>query len=768
MMIEPILILVEESEPIFRRILNMSITGGYVILAVMLIRLLLKKAPKRWSYLLWSAAAFRLVCPVSFESLFSLFSLKPFDMSAAQEIAPSTLTYIPENIGLMAEPEVTVGIPYLNSAISGSLPAATPMYSANPLQIWMYILTFFWICGMAALVIYSIVSLILLLVKLQKAVKIEDRIYCSEEVRSPFVLGIIKPRIYLPYGLDDDARHYVLTHERIHIKRCDHIIKPLAYLILVLHWFNPLCWLAFILMSRDMEMSCDERVLAQDESIRKAYGITLLSFAANKRFPAPAPLAFGESAVKVRIKNILSWKKPTLWVTAIAILLCAAAIIACAANPKKDKTSDSVILNRDGLYYHVRDVLYDAPMYSFTVTTENAPEFMLDGGKLYTRHLQEGGVYGDWLECGELAEMTLTEENFDDMFLMLDENNYKNFDPAALRSQVKWANYVEDINPDNDVCYYLIQAEGGKLYLAYGYNSSNNERENIIRWMFELEGRSEAYLQSDEPVGYISDQCIYMTPLSSTLSTGDSGMLYYFSADEFEIMHSSGEIVAAGEMSGVWSPWPYSESELDQLLTGSLGNHLNLDFYSKKFEMRLNDNFSLWEINGSMWIVRFSGQDEKRMIWDIYSLIPEATVDKVYWEYAPNISAKSPFFRFKFDFDYDELSVSCTLGNMGQDAIGPKHQVAQMTIDDTSAKWYPFNYGEVASVSGSMLTYTAVKNGEYVASGSIYIRDTGEIRTGIGKIYSAYMISDDCIMQSNSEIGGAVITRPVQEVPAAN
>ncbi len=757
--------MIERLEPIFRQILNMSITGSYVILAVILIRFLLKKAPKRWSYLLWCAAAFRLVCPISFESVFSLFSLKPFDMTAAQEISPAALTYIPEHIGLMAEPEVTVGIPYLNTAISESLPPATPMYSANPMQLWMAILTLLWLCGMAALVIYSIVSLILLLHKLRTAIKAEDDIYCSEEVRSPFVLGIIKPRIYLPYGLDDTARHYVLTHERIHIQRCDHMIRPLAYFILILHWFNPLCWLAFMLMTRDMEMSCDERVLAQDESIRKAYSTTLLSFAANKRFPSPAPLAFGESSVKVRIKNILSWKKPTVWVTVIAILLCIAVIIACAANPKKDE--QSTLLNADGLYYHVSDVLYDAPMYSFTVTGETAPEFMLDDGRLYTRYPEEGGIYGKWSECGELVEMTLTEENFDNLFFQIDEYNYNNFDPEAFRSRALRANYVEDINPDNDACYYLIQAEGGKLYLVYGYSSSDNKRENIIRWVFGLEGRSEAYLQSDEMVSYISDKCIYMTPVSSTLSTGDSGMLYRFSADEFEILHSSGGSIAGGKMSGVWSPWPYSESELDQLFIGSFGNHLNLDFYGKKFEMRLNDTYSLWDINGSMWIVRFSGKNEKRQIWDIYSLVPESTVDKVYWEYAPNISAKSPFFRFKFDFDYDEISVSCTLGNMGQDAIGPMHQVAQMTADDDCAKWYPFNYDEIASVYGSKLTFTAVKDGDHVASGSIYIRDTGEMDSGIGRIYTAYMVSDECILQAQTEIEGAIITKLVQEVPAS-
>lgn len=318
---------------LFLQIINMSITASYVILAVLVIRFRLKKAPKKYSYALWSVVAFRLCCPISFQSVFSLFSLKPFDMSKAQRAGGAILQYVPDNIGMMAQPEVTVGIPYANSMISGSLPAATPMYSANPMQIWTAVGMYLWCLGMSVLVLYSIISYASLYYRMRNAILLDGNVYQSEKVRSPFMMGILRLKIYIPFGLDEQTCEYVLTHERYHLKRKDHIIKFLAFVLLVVHWFNPLCWLAFTLMSRDMEMSCDEKVLSGAENIRKAYSITLLSFASNRRIPAPSPLAFGETGVKERIQNVLQWKKPALWITVTAVVLCVAVLIACAANP---------------------------------------------------------------------------------------------------------------------------------------------------------------------------------------------------------------------------------------------------------------------------------------------------------------------------------------------------------------------------------------------------------------------------------------------------
>lgn len=320
-------------DSVFLKLLNMSITASYVILAILLMRLLLRKAPKKYSYLLWSAAAFRLCCPVSFSSVFSLFRLKLFDMTSAQQTGSAALQYVPEQVGFMAQPEVNVGIPAANAAINNALPAAEHVTSVNPLQLLILIASCVWIIGIFGLLAWAVISCIRLRFQLRTAVLLKDNVYQSDQVRSPFILGVVRPKIYIPFGLDTDSLRYVLAHERCHLKRLDHLIRPFAFLLLTLHWFNPLCWLAFYLMVRDMEMSCDETVLSGEGDICADYSTVLLSFAANRRFPSPSPLSFGESGVKSRIKNVLKWKRPKVWVTLLAAVLCIAMVAACAANP---------------------------------------------------------------------------------------------------------------------------------------------------------------------------------------------------------------------------------------------------------------------------------------------------------------------------------------------------------------------------------------------------------------------------------------------------
>ena len=325
-------------ERLFLTILNMSGTGAVVICVVLLLRLALKRAPKKYSYWLWSAAAFRLVCPVSWKSVFSVFSLAPTVPVAAEpassSLAPaSSIEYIPPDIGMMAQPRVTLPIPQLSEALNEALPAADPISSVNPVQVWVYLGAYLWLLGIAALLIWGAASYLRLRGRLRTAVRLEDGVFQSEAVGSPFLMGYLRPRIYIPYGLEGERLDYVLAHERFHIARRDYLVKLLAFLILALHWFNPLAWLAFYLMGRDMELRCDEAVLGRTAAKPADYSETLLSFATGGRFPRPGPLAFGETGVKVRIKNALRWKKPKLWVTVLALALVAAGVAACAANP---------------------------------------------------------------------------------------------------------------------------------------------------------------------------------------------------------------------------------------------------------------------------------------------------------------------------------------------------------------------------------------------------------------------------------------------------
>ena len=359
---------------LFTSILNMSIASSVVIAVILLGRLLLKNAPKKWSYLLWIAAAFRLCCPVSIRSAFSLFRVLP--QPEAAKTAASTagetvgrLNYIPATVNAPAPtsipaapsalpikplpltqatsiPSVATANPVITSAPVTLNPVAGAVTNevtntaapANPLRVAMTVLTVLWLAGIAALIIYAIVDYFRLRKKVATATKLkgENKVFESENIRSPFIIGIFRPRIMVPYGLTEKELQYVLAHERYHLRRGDQIIKFFSFLLLCLHWFNPLCWLAFYLMGRDMEMSCDEKVLSCGGN-KAGYSSALLSFAAGKRYPAPNPLSFSETNIKERIKNAMKYKKPKLIVTIIAVMLCVVIVAACGTNPADEK-----------------------------------------------------------------------------------------------------------------------------------------------------------------------------------------------------------------------------------------------------------------------------------------------------------------------------------------------------------------------------------------------------------------------------------------------
>lgn len=306
-------------DKLFLTILNMSLTGAFVIAAICLARLLLKKAPKIISYCLWAVAGFRLVFPFSIESVFSLIPFK------AQTI--------PTDIAMQSVPRIDSGIPFVNNAVSSILPAATPAASVNPLQIWTTIGAFVWFIGVAVMVVYGMVSFVILKRKMREAAHIKANIYKSENIKSPFVLGVFKPKIYLPIGMSENEKNYILLHEQTHIRRRDHIVKFTAYFILCVHWFNPLVWAAFLLMGVDMEMSCDERVLREiGGEIKRDYSLSLLSLATERRFISGGPLAFGEGGVKERIKNVLNFNKTSRVIIIAAVALAAVLSIGLAVN----------------------------------------------------------------------------------------------------------------------------------------------------------------------------------------------------------------------------------------------------------------------------------------------------------------------------------------------------------------------------------------------------------------------------------------------------
>lgn len=329
----------------FLQVLNMSITASIVLLVILLLRVPLKKAPRSISYVLWAVVLFRLVCPFSFSSAFSLFGgvghIAPVETNSYGNpayVQPERIYLEPQSLPEMGEaPQMAKdsGIPGLPAGeLSAGGAALTAPERAFSLQSLVEIAAVVWLAGIAGMLAYGVLSQARLRRRVNTATLVSGNVYETDEIAMPFVLGMLRPRIYLPVSLSDEQHGYVLRHEQAHIARRDHVVKPLAFLLLCVYWFNPLLWAAYTLLGKDMELRCDEAVIqACGETQRAAYSRTLLQLSARSGLLPGSPLAFGESGLKARIKNILRYRKPAFWVGIVAAVAATAVGIALLANP---------------------------------------------------------------------------------------------------------------------------------------------------------------------------------------------------------------------------------------------------------------------------------------------------------------------------------------------------------------------------------------------------------------------------------------------------
>lgn len=312
---------------VFLKVLNMSITASWLILAVVLTRLILKKAPKWIPCLLWGLVAIRLICPFSFESVLSLI--------------PSSET-ISVNIAEQHEPAITSGITIINEAVNPVVAESftpAPTDSANPLQIIIPVAAIIWITGIVIMMGYALISYLKLKKSLSVCVPAGERILACDEVKAPFILGVFRPVIYVPSSMSGKTLDHVIRHERAHLQRHDHWWKPLGFLLLSVYWFNPLCWIAYILLCRDIEMACDEKVIRDmDKDDMAAYSQALLDCSFPRKRIAACPLAFGEVGVKERVKGVLNYKKPAFWIILIAIIACIVLAVCLMTDPFSNRS----------------------------------------------------------------------------------------------------------------------------------------------------------------------------------------------------------------------------------------------------------------------------------------------------------------------------------------------------------------------------------------------------------------------------------------------
>ena len=311
---------------VFLKLLNLSISASWLVLAVLVLRLISKRSPKWMNVLLWGIVALRLMLPFSIESALSL-------IPSAETVSPAAVQFDPA-------PTITSGVSVIDNVVNPPLSehfSAVPTASVNPLYVWTEIAGWVWLIGLGAMLLYALVSYLRLRRRVSVSLPIQDHIYLCDALSSPFILGVVKPHIYLPSGLDEVQRQNVLAHEQAHLARRDHWWKPLGFALLAVYWFNPVLWLAYTLLCRDIELACDERVIrTMDESAVKTYSTVLLACSMPRKAVITCPLAFGEVGVKERVRNALHYKKPAFWVVAASVAVCVVVAVCFLTDPEHE------------------------------------------------------------------------------------------------------------------------------------------------------------------------------------------------------------------------------------------------------------------------------------------------------------------------------------------------------------------------------------------------------------------------------------------------
>lgn len=378
---------------IFLYIVNTGISASWAVLAVILLRFLLKKTSRQLLCLLWCVVAIRLICPVSFASVFSLI--------------PSAKT-ISSDITTTQYPRIDTGITVLDESLNpviGKTFAPSIGSDVNPMEMFVFVFAVVWLIGLMLLLAYAVITGLRLSKKVETAVLLRDNIYQSERVISPFVFGIYKPRIYLPYRIMDQDAEYVIAHELAHIRRKDYLWKPFGFFLLAFYWFHPLMWIGYILYCRDMELACDEKVVQSlDRNSRAKYSQALLNCSVNKPIPVVCPLAFAEVRVKERVKAVLKYKKPALGLMIVAIVLCVLVSFCLLTNPINSENSGiksiSVADFRSDVVSLKIKYAYPSGGYQVRMVPEDEGEYCGDGIVDYDGSL---GKYRIMIEFGDIG-----------------------------------------------------------------------------------------------------------------------------------------------------------------------------------------------------------------------------------------------------------------------------------------------------------------------------------------------------------------------------
>ena len=523
---------------LFLKIINMSISASWLILAVLILRFVLKRAPKWIHVLLWGIVAVRLLFPFSIESALSL-------IPSAETISP--------DIMMDTAPTIHTGISAINSTlnpiISQSL-APAPGASANPLQIWIPVFAVVWAVGAAGFLVYTAVTYWRLRRKVGTAVLLRNNIFQSENVSSPFVLGIIRPTIYLPFKIDGQDMEHVVSHELAHIRRKDHWWKPLGFLLLTIHWFNPLMWLAYVLLCRDIELACDERVIRELGNEQRAdYTQALLACSVNRRMIAACPLAFGEVGVKERVKAVMNYKNPALWIIIVAIIAIIIAAVCFLTNPKASKYESGIVpgtvniyTDYDGVYLSVKSIDTNVDGHKvFNIVWHNETSQDITYGEMYSIEYKDGDewkyvinpedIY--FITIGYLLKPYSTEvKSYSTQRFELSKNGtYRlcsHFSDGDGSQYNTWVEFEVEV---------VDNSKQGNSTIPEGFLDNDIE---MIPTTANVQGAFESYLYV--PLGDSTYRYELLTSITSSVTIGE--LLYSFTekADPFDVQWNVYEV----------------------------------------------------------------------------------------------------------------------------------------------------------------------------------------------------------------------------------
>lgn len=767
----------------FVKIVNMSISASWLVLAVLILCFILKRAPKWIHVLLWGAVAVRLMCPFSIESALSL-------IPSAETIKPTIMT---DKV-----PSIQTGIPAINSVINPVISSSlTPAVgdSVNPLQIWIPIMTFIWLVGVAALLLYTAVSYLRLRHRISEAVILRENIYQSENIGSPFVLGIIIPKIYLPYTISGQNLNHVVAHEQAHIRRRDHWWKPLGFLLLTIHWFNPLMWLAYVLLCRDIELACDEKVIKELGSEQRAdYTQALLACSVNHRMIAACPLAFGEVSVKERVKSVMNYKRPAFWVIVLAIAACVVVAVCFLTDPITSPAPNTEFTTSES-----------APLVTEWFDYLTSPDEMKWDGGLEINIPAFPNVTFLWSPEKINA---ITEEEIIPLFYgMPIWNAYfcdltgdglpeicatLSYGSGMIDSRIKIYDYKNGASyelEDRGVYDYSLRMsrDDGQLYVdkkAYGRSTLISTgrlafKEDTLQIIISNSGQNTAFLLSPGTT-YVSWQCLYRNPLSSYGHTDDSGCRYEIRKDSFSIMNlleknnvSVGSEVDYAEnrleeripvSKWKWQEFPYTDEEWEALFWPEMSVPISdiHALYDEILYQPLNNQNFLLLADGDLLLVTLSENAQiDKYIWSIYSLIDETNMGVAQWEYAPMLSSRLPAFRFEFDIDHKEISATCINGRLvdfdSQSASQSAPSDASLIFSEGNALyWSPMDEnGSIAD--DTVIFFTCARENGAQYTGTLYI--SAGARNSDGRtVYTATLVGAGLHLSPNTMTEGGVVT----------